>query len=204
VAVNRTYTRRSPETARTLILDAADRVFARTLPDSAGLREIAAEGGISHGLVTHYFGTYDALIDAVLERRLAALRSTAFVRLGQATFAPTESPMLDVLIELLDDPTLSRLVVWSLLVKRPLIEKPGQLATMIDAIHARLCAVGSMVSRERLEMSLVMTISMVAGWVVAGPALEHSAGRTEPIPREVLKRELHRMIRAYVEIGGGV
>ncbi|HZJ68032.1 MAG TPA: helix-turn-helix domain-containing protein [Kofleriaceae bacterium] len=46
--------RRSPEEARTHILDAADAVFRDHLPDAVGLREIAVAAGVSHGLVTHY------------------------------------------------------------------------------------------------------------------------------------------------------
>ena len=61
--------RRSPDEARTLILDAADRVFAKKLPDAVGLKDVAREAGVSHALVTHYFGTYDGLVEATLERR---------------------------------------------------------------------------------------------------------------------------------------
>ena len=195
----RTYTRRSPEAARTLILDAADRVFAKTLPDAVGLRDLAREANVSHGLLTHHFGSYDALIASVIERRLTAMRTAAFGRLAQATFAPTDSPLLDVLIDLLDDPTLTRLISWSLLTGRRVIDTPGQLGQMIDAMHARLRALGSKATRERLEISVVMAISMVAGWSVAGPAIERAAGRAEPYPRDQLRRELHRMMRAYVQ-----
>ena len=93
--------RRSPEDARTLILDAADRVFREQLPDAVGLREIAAAAGVSHGLVTHYFATYDGLVTAVITRRLEAARATAFAHLAQLTFAADEAPLLTVLIDLL-------------------------------------------------------------------------------------------------------
>jgi AcrR family transcriptional regulator len=37
-------------------------------------RRLRRAAGVSHALVTYYFGTYDALVDAVVERRFVALR----------------------------------------------------------------------------------------------------------------------------------
>jgi TetR/AcrR family transcriptional regulator, repressor for neighboring sulfatase len=201
MAVARTHIRRSPEVAKALILQAAAQVFARSLPDQVGIREIAQEAGISHGLITHYFGTYDNLIDEVIEHRLAAMRALAFSRLGTATFAPTESPLLDVLVELLDDPALTRVLVWSMLAKRERVlgGAPGMLGKIIDTMHARIRSLGGKVSRARLEMSVLMSIAMVAGWSVAGPLLEKAGGRSTPYTREELRVELNRMMRAYVQ-----
>src|SRR6185295_13501936 len=110
--------RRSPEDARSHILDAADTVFRDHLPDAVGLREIAAAAEVSHGLVTHYFATYDGLVTAVIARRLDAARTAAFAHLAQMTFAADEAPLLSVLIDLLEDRTLVRLLVWALLTGR--------------------------------------------------------------------------------------
>src|SRR5215470_10521856 len=88
--------RRSPEDARAHILDAADAVFRDHLPDAVGLREIAAAAEVSHGLVTHYFETYDGLVAAVIARRLDAARASAFAHLAQTMFASDEAPLLSV------------------------------------------------------------------------------------------------------------
>src|SRR5215510_10359824 len=121
--------RRNPEDARAHILDAADRVFREHLPDAVGLREIAAAAGVSHGLVTHYFATYDGLVAAVIARRLDAARTAAFAHLAQMTFATDEAPLLAVLVDLLEDRTLARLIVWSLLTGRgvALLGSAGQV-----------------------------------------------------------------------------
>ena len=199
MAVAKSYTRRSPEVAKALILAAATRVFARSLPDQVGIREVAQEAGVSHGLVTHYFSTYENLIDSVVDHRLAALRTIALARLGSATFEPTESPLLDVLVEVLDDPTLTRVLAWSMLARRErVLGPPGTLGKIIDSMHARIRSLGGKVTRDRLEMSVVMSIAMVAGWSIAGPLLASAAGR-KPYTREELRAELNRMIRAYVQ-----
>ncbi|WP_069772133.1 helix-turn-helix domain-containing protein [Streptomyces sp. LUP30] len=61
--------RRAPEQARQEILDAAAELIARHGPDGVGLRRVAEAVGISHGLVTHCFGTYSALVRAVPRAR---------------------------------------------------------------------------------------------------------------------------------------
>src|SRR6185503_1118148 len=72
--------RRDPATARQELLDAAERVFAQRQPDRVGLKEVAREAGVSHALITHYFGTYAGLLEATLERRNRATREAALVR----------------------------------------------------------------------------------------------------------------------------
>ena len=137
--------RRTPEDARAHILDAADGVFRDHLPDAVGLREIAAAAGVSHGLVTHYFATYDGLIAAAIARRLDAARTAAFAHLAQMTFAPDEVPLLSVLVDLLEDRTLVRLLVWSLLSGRgaEFVGRDGQFGRLIDSMVARSAAVGT-------------------------------------------------------------
>jgi AcrR family transcriptional regulator len=48
-------------TARALIRNAALRLFAELGPDRVSLRRIAAEAGVSHGLVVHHFGSKEGL-----------------------------------------------------------------------------------------------------------------------------------------------
>ncbi len=69
-----TRTRRSPEEARAVILRAAESLLADRGPDGVGLKDVAVRAGVSHALVTHYFGTIDALIDAALEAHAAEQR----------------------------------------------------------------------------------------------------------------------------------
>jgi AcrR family transcriptional regulator len=193
--------RRDPEQSRDHLLDAAEAVFARHLPDAVGLREIAAEAQVSHGLVTHYFETYDGLVSAVIERRFGRARSTAFAALAQATLAEDgdDAPLLTVLIELFSDRVLMRLVAWALLSGRDLsaVIGPGQLGQLIDGMAARLAATGVETRRDRLEFTVVTMIAALVGWAVAG-ALFAGATGGPPIERDQLRRELRRMARAYL------
>ncbi|MGZ8695459.1 MAG: TetR/AcrR family transcriptional regulator, partial [Gaiellaceae bacterium] len=47
------------------ILEAAVRVFARNGYHTSRVADVAAEAGVAHGLVYHYFSSKEALLEAV-------------------------------------------------------------------------------------------------------------------------------------------
>jgi TetR/AcrR family fatty acid metabolism transcriptional regulator len=65
---------------RRVILDAAVRVFARQGFHTCRVSDIADEAGVAYGLVYHYFGSKDEVLDTLFVERwdvlLAAIRAT--------------------------------------------------------------------------------------------------------------------------------
>ncbi|MEU4675529.1 TetR/AcrR family transcriptional regulator [Micromonospora sp. NPDC023737] len=71
---------------RTLIADALMRVAARHGLEAVSLRHVAAEAGVSSGMVQHYFRTKDEMMAfamAVVRERNQARVTEAIVRLGE-------------------------------------------------------------------------------------------------------------------------
>jgi TetR/AcrR family fatty acid metabolism transcriptional regulator len=58
---------------RQLILDAAVRVFARQGFHTCRVSDIADEAGVAYGLVYHYFGSKDEVLDTLFSERWAIL-----------------------------------------------------------------------------------------------------------------------------------
>jgi DNA-binding transcriptional regulator YbjK len=58
------FRRAEPDTRRLSLIAACARVLAREGASGASVRAIALEGGVSPGLVGHYFGGIDALVSA--------------------------------------------------------------------------------------------------------------------------------------------
>ena len=58
---------------RQLILDAAVRVFARKGFHAARVGDIAAEAGVAHGLLYHYFSSKDELLETVFRETWSAM-----------------------------------------------------------------------------------------------------------------------------------
>jgi len=119
VARERVRRRRAPEEAKRELLDAAERVFVEFQPDQVGLKDVAREAGVSHALITHYFGTYAGLIEATLERRLLALREVMLARLRVAGALSRPDELIALLFQALEDPVHLRLMRWLLASERP-------------------------------------------------------------------------------------
>jgi AcrR family transcriptional regulator len=175
--------RRTPENARELILDAADRVFATKLPDVAGLKDVAKAAGISHALITHYFGTYDGLVEATLERRFHRLRAhllpTMVKLVGEEADVRT---MLDAhrraVADIVGDPAMVRLGIGAAMSGRASAadffpHRMQGLKLLADALESR-----SKARREDLEVALVTSFALAVVWKAAGPAIAGAMGKT--------------------------
>lgn len=178
--------RRTPEVARAEILDAAEQVFAHAHPDQVGLKEVARAAGLSHALITHYFGTYAGLIEAVLERRIRAMRERLMEQLQAAELSPTTPTtpfaMLQTLFRDLDDPVQVRLTRWVLASERPAaihaiaLREPG-VELVARQILSRIGLEGRADAQQRLELALLVGLSAVYGYALGKHALVGALGR---------------------------
>jgi AcrR family transcriptional regulator len=83
--VTETRARANPEDRRAHLLRAAYRVMARDGVHRAPLQEIAAEAGVSKGLLIYHFQTKDGLVLAALEWVLATTEARIRGRLASTT-----------------------------------------------------------------------------------------------------------------------
>jgi AcrR family transcriptional regulator len=168
--------RRDPEEAKAMILDAAERVFSEVGPDAAGLKDVAKNAGVSHALVSHYFGSYDALVEQTLERRITRMREATMRDLA-VSHPDSPDTILDRLAELGNDRVTMRLAAWSMLTGRAakttfFSARTKGLAQAVDALAARRAALGlSVPPREAIEFGVVAAMTMVLGFGIAKEAL---------------------------------
>ncbi len=78
------------EARREAIMDAAEAVFSERGYYGASMREISARGGAALGLINHYFPSKEALVQAVVDRRLPVLRDAVAEGLAEAGDDPRE------------------------------------------------------------------------------------------------------------------
>jgi TetR/AcrR family transcriptional repressor of bet genes len=140
-----TFTRADADTRRASLIEATARVLARDGAAGASVRAIAKEAGVSPGLVTHHFGSVDALIAATyaqVDAEVAAALDAAVAAAGEdprqrlaayvaASFAPPIGSR---------DLLATWIAFWSLVIARP------DIAALHDAGYARF--------RGRLEALL--------------------------------------------------
>jgi AcrR family transcriptional regulator len=173
--------RRDPEEARRIILDAAERLFAREVPDRVGLKDVAREASVSHALVSHYFGSYEALVEETLARAMTRAREAVLAILFTEEQPPAR--LLEQLARTAEDPLLLRLLAWALLTGRTrsaefLSARVQGLRRVADAMATRREAAGlPAVPRDDIEFMMMAGITMVLGFGIAKEALLAGFGR---------------------------
>ncbi len=106
-------TRSAPQDRRQAILDAAVRVFARRGFHACRVSDIADEAGVAYGLVYHYFGSKDSVLDTLfLERWNVMLDMIAEV---DATEASAREKLYAIASFIVDsyrhDPDLMKVII---------------------------------------------------------------------------------------------
>jgi AcrR family transcriptional regulator len=195
--------RRDPATARQELLDAAERVFAQYQPDQVGLKEIAREAGVSHALITHYFGTYGGLVEACLERRVRALRERMIARLREAGALSRPAELLGMLFDQLEDPVHLRLMKWMVANERPGVHLLALQEHGVQLI-ARQVAEALMPNPPQtmvvtLELTLGTAVAAAFGWALSKHAIAGAMGRpVSPPLQDAMRTTLAGMVRAYL------
>ncbi|HEY0254107.1 MAG TPA: TetR/AcrR family transcriptional regulator [Kofleriaceae bacterium] len=193
--------RRSPEQARTELLDAAESLFRDAPPDQLGLKAVATEAGVSHALITHYFGTYDGLVEAVFERRTRSLRERVIERL--AAGGVTEAgELVDLLFTTFEDPVHVRLMTWMIASGRntaALTLRDRGLSFVAESVARALDPAPTAELREKIEYSLIVTVASAFGYSAMKQSLASSVGKlpTAAVDRDD-RRTLTEMLQVYL------
>jgi AcrR family transcriptional regulator len=118
--------RRTAEEARAEILDAAERRLVAAGPAGIRLQDVAADVGVSHPTVLHHFGSRDALVREVCERRFAAIHADLVRALASTAGSPEEvGVLLDAVFHALEAHGHGRVVFW--LALEGLLDKGDEL-----------------------------------------------------------------------------
>ncbi|MEU7020511.1 helix-turn-helix domain-containing protein [Streptomyces sp. NPDC046203] len=199
--------RRTPEQARAEILDAATELVARHGPDGAGLRKVAEAAGVTHGLVTHYFGTYRALVRAVLDRENERKRDLVRDRMRADGQVPYADGMTRVLFEILADERYVRLWAWSQLHDGDTDQTPGtptHLSRLVDAIEDGIHTVlppPEGPDRARIETVVLLAMSGGYGYALGRRSWQTDLGHDpdEPGRDDAFRSALAAMLADYLE-----
>ena len=153
-------------------------------PDVVGLEAVAEAAGVSHALVTHYFGTYEALVHEVLARRGRLLAEEFWRRMLEAPASPDTGQWMELFAPVLEDEDPGRLMAWALLTGRTEHLAPGLgLRRVMDVLESQVDRVAAVQgqpppSREALEMTLLVGLCAAQGYTLARQVLLPGLGRS--------------------------
>lgn len=175
-AVTSSRVRRSPEEARRLILDAAEKLLAEGGVAAVQVRAIAAAVGMTDAGVSHHFGTRDRLLSALLRHGGRKIRA------GVAEVLDSWLGQGADLGELVDAlAVLYRRGYGELAVALHAAgwrdEGAGMLDPLVDALHA-LRPDAAEVPVEDTRLAVAALHQALATEPLYGPAFRRSAGLT--------------------------
>jgi TetR/AcrR family transcriptional regulator, fatty acid metabolism regulator protein len=149
---------------RRLILDAAVRVFARQGYETSRVGDIAKEAGVAYGLVYHYFGSKEAVLQAVFHEQWGRL--LAAVALAEET-GGTAPEQLALVVKIVlrawrDDPDLVRLLVRE-------ITRSPHIQDELDEIGQAFASLERIVARGQAEGTFRPDLDpQIAAWMLYG------------------------------------
>ena len=170
-------THKSPEQARTAILDAAEKVITEVGPAGLRISNVAKEAGMAHPNVIHHFGSREGLITALSTRcgERATQRITAAIQ--QAAEA-SDAQKRDALTEVLDKVfpgEEGRLIAWLHMsgVESSMDENMAQILAVAQNLRQTVAENSDAANTNRLVGLITLAL---LGEVVYGPGLTEMLG----------------------------
>src|SRR3954464_13027126 len=155
------------EDKRQQILSAAVRVFAAQGYEATRVGDIAKEAGVAYGLAYHYFGSKDAVLEAVFREQWGRL--LAAVALAEQT-GETAAEQLELVVKIVlrtwrDDPDLVRLLVRE-------ITRSPHIQDELDEIGQAFASLQRIIRNGQEEGTFRADVdARIAAWMLYG-ALE--------------------------------
>lgn len=180
----------SQEDKRRLLLAAAVRVFARKGYHACRVSDIAAEAGVAHGLLYHYFSSKEEVLQTVFRETWSAMLET--VRSVEEASDSAREQLRKVVAIVLgswrNDPDLIRVLVREV-TRSPQIA--GEIQDVGDALSAleRIVRRGQEQGQFRAELDARLSASIVYGAleeILTGWVLGHLPDGDEDVERAAL------------------
>ena len=171
--------RRTPQEARRLILETAQRLIAATGPEGLRLQDIAAAAGISHPLILHHFGSREGLVRELTRHAVAELGDKLVAAMASTEYSVEQQ--LDRVFDAFRDGLAQRLVWLTTVDPGGGTQGPQMIMRDIaDRLHARRLATaataGTVIIRADTDALIHLVATAAFGDALFGAQLRRSAG----------------------------
>jgi TetR/AcrR family transcriptional regulator, repressor for neighboring sulfatase len=186
--------RRTPETVRAAALVAARGLLLRTGPEAITLPAIATELGMTHGNLTHHFGSVGALHSALVDQmasELAVAVNDAVLQLRAEAVAPIQ--VVDALFDAFSKNGAGRLISWlaatgNMEALQPLFTSVTDLVRELSRGAAKRSEDGE----RALRQNALVLIATALGNALIGDRLHTAVGLPSGTINELAAQDLVR------------
>lgn len=171
------------------LIETATRLFAERGPAGVGVREIAAEAGVNHGLIHRHFGSKEGLLQAVMKD----LSDKAVREIGEATEGES---VADVLVPLLADTSAAQ-AHWRILARAMLDGRTPESLQDRFPVYERLLAASRRRNPSHMTPEALTSLIMATGlgMLVFGPWIRAATGQDDAAWAETTRLILSRATR---------
>jgi AcrR family transcriptional regulator len=161
------------DAVRSALIETATRLFAERGPSGVGVREIAREAGVNHGLIHRHFGSKDGLLQAVMQQ----LSSRASADLGQPV---ADERLRDLLTSLLDRSSAAQFH-WRILARAMLDGQSPESLQDRFPVYERLLEVIRKRNPQHMSPEALTSMIMATGlgMLVFGPWIRAATGQDD-------------------------
>lgn len=179
--------RRSPDEARALILEAAQKRLEAEGPEGLQVKEIAGIAGVTHSTVLHHFGSAEGVRTALAEAMVSKLLSDILAVLQErGNMVPDDHTLLFRVFSVLSDDGHARLLAWTMLKGMDLSQRDETLKPLfekvVDGIKEAVTAsagdmqVNEAVAERQARFIIYLVATTAVGDGIAGDYLARLVG----------------------------
>jgi TetR/AcrR family transcriptional regulator len=189
---------RDAERSKVAILEAATRLFSERGFDATGIGDIAAVAGVARGTPAYFFGSKEALFEAVMDQlntRSLEIVPPALARVGTQ---PTPTQLINVFVDAYLDfheanPEFLRLIHWISLSGNRLLPQAishwNTLASMLSAVVITLK--GTALENDDPRQMVLTIIGMCNAHLTYGSTVATPLGLQHHDPEFLSARKAH-------------
>lgn len=193
--------------ARAEILDAAEKRLREVGPAGIRLHDVAADVGVSHPTVLHHFGSREALVQSVIERRIGSLERDLLTEMAVRAGSEEDpvASMLECVARTLGEGGHARVVAWLSLAGHDVRKEDGAgFESIAKATHelrkTRWKARGKVPEYEDSYFTVLLAGLAMFGDAIAGPLLRGEPDATEAAKSSARFRKwLAVIIKSHLE-----
>ena len=193
------------DSARELILDAAEKRLALAGPSGIRLQEVAADAGVSHPTVLHHFGSRELLVKAVITRSIENINAGLVEAMRTSAGEEVQlEALFDNVAQALERTGHARVAMWLALEGHPTDGGKVRLSNVVDAAHALRLAHKKQANRKLARedtgrVVVLATLALVGGAVLAPPLLANAGLPADTRAALEFRRWLAQLLKAYLD-----
>ncbi len=182
--------RRTPEQARSLILDAAEVRLQSEGPEGLQVKEVAGIAGVAHSTVLHHFGSAEGLRRALMASMGNRLLADILAAVKKDTLQKGDNEILLSVFETLSDKGHARLLAWMMLKGDQPASDNDQMQQLFHQLIEEIAAIsvadrgdksarGWRLARQQARFTTMLAAVAAVGDGIAGAFLAGQIGLTD-------------------------